>query len=541
MESFPQVPFKQRIATKLLLLGCLVVGILVAGHWYIYHRSRQMLRAEMDARGLAISHKFASRTSEHLRSENSRFLRTLSEDVVQDDDVRYAIIVDEHNSIVVSASRFNWQPVVLPEKLHDRTCQRANPVFREHTIADELLYDISVPILAFVQPVRSDETLPGTQQAVCLGSVHLGMSLTTMNRQLNELLVLTIMMTIIVVLSGVLGFGVVSKKLIAPVLHMLRIARKILKGDPEQRIETTSGDELGVLEAALSQIMRSVDAKLTYIKKTYEQIELASNDLTNLSEAQIEVSKKQVNSVFQLAGKADGVSDTSQRICSDIDSVVSTAESILQSTQNMGKNVQNTIRDMQEMREQVVNNTERVVLLGEKIAQISNVVKMINTIADHTRLIAFNASIEAAGAGDAGGRFSVVATEVRRLANTVVESVEEIKDSVSSIQTANSELILSSETGIRKVNQGTTQIEGIGDSLHQMIEMLEKILTSTREISSSMQQQQQDHELLSYGLKDISNSSEQAIDICTRHSEAIREFLILKEGLEGIFRGYRDQ
>lgn len=541
MDNFPQVPFKQRIATKLLVVGCLIIGILVAGHWYIYHRSRQMLRTEMDARGLAIAHEFASRTSEHLRSENSEFLRTLSEDVVQDDDVRYAIIADEHNNIVVSTSRFNWQPVVVPEKIRDRTCQRANPVFREHTITDELLYDISIPILAFIQPARSDETLPETQQTVCLGSVHLGLSLTTMNRQLNELLVLTVMMTIIVVLSGVLGLKVVSKKLITPVLHMLGIARKILEGDPDQRIEVASDDELGVLEVALSQIMRSIDAKCAYLKKASDQIELVSNDLTNLSETQIEVSKKQVNSVFQLAGKADGVSDTSQRICNDIDAVVSAAESILQSTQDMGKNVQNTIRDMQEMREQVVNNTERVVLLGEKIAQISNVVKMINTIADHTRLIAFNASIEAAGAGDAGGRFSVVATEVRRLANTVVESVEEIKDSVSSIQTANSELILSSETGIRKVNQGTMQIEGIGDSLQQMIEGLEKLLTSAREISSSMQQQQQDQELFSYGLNDISKSSEQAVDFCTRHSEAIREFLILKEGLEGIFRDYRDQ
>ncbi len=79
--------------------------------------------------------------------------------------------------------------------------------------------------------------------------------------------------------------------------------------------------------------------------------------------------------------------------------------------------------------------------------------KIITTIADQTKLITFNASIEAAGAGEAGGRFSVVATEVRRLANTVVESVEEMKNSVSSIQTAASELILSSETGIHKVNQ----------------------------------------------------------------------------------------
>ena len=150
-------------------------------------------------------------------------------------------------------------------------------------------------------------------------------------------------------------------------------------------------------------------------------------------------------------------------------------------------------------------------------------VKIITTIADQTKLIAFNASIEAAGAGEAGGRFSVVATEVRRLANTVVESVEEMKHSVSSIQISTSELTLSSETGIRKVNQGTDLVADIGRVLEHLLTLFETVAQAARTLYDALQQQQLQTCRVTESAKDASNNAESTLDMAKRSVEIARE------------------
>jgi methyl-accepting chemotaxis protein len=195
--------------------------------------------------------------------------------------------------------------------------------------------------------------------------------------------------------------------------------------------------------------------------------------------------------------------------------------------------VKNTMENMEEMREQTVKNTEQVVLLGEKIAQIHNIIKIINTLADQTKLIAFNASIEAAGAGEAGSRFSIVAAEVRRLADTVVESVGEISSSVLSIQNATNELILSSETGMRKVNQGAMLIAESGQAIQQMTALLENITTSAREISRSMQHQfTENGKMVLQGIQEISDKTEQVIETHQKAHETARELHALAKELD---------
>ena len=118
-----------------------------------------------------------------------------------------------------------------------------------------------------------------------------------------------------------------------------------------------------------------------------------------------------------------------------------------------------------------------------------------------------------------------------------MESVEEIKNSVFAIQTATSELILSSETWIRKVNQSALLIAEIGDSLQQMMSMLANTASSAQEISSSMTLQQNNHELLADGLKNVSENFELSITTCQQVNDIAEELRALSEELTEITEG----
>jgi methyl-accepting chemotaxis protein len=287
-----------------------------------------------------------------------------------------------------------------------------------------------------------------------------------------------------------------------------------------------------MLQTALARILQASTEVAERLKAASNQIQIASDEILQMAEDQSEVAQKQSQSIYQISGTIEEIAVSSKTIAHNSDHVASMAEETLAATLNAEDIMEKTITGMDEIKEQVGKNSERVGHLGEKISQIGNVVKVINTIADQTRLIAFNASIEAAGAGEAGGRFSIVATEVRRLANTVVEALEDIRASVASIQSATSELILSSETGIRKTNQGMQLVNNAGSILQQIMEMLDNTTRSMKEISISTQQQQAEHGRIVEDIQDIISGSEQSVHMSGRTTEIAKALRTLASELD---------
>ena len=538
MDVQQQVSLKRSIKTKFYLLICALIAIILVGSWYSFQISKNVLHEEMKTRGISIARNLVYSVHHNVSTENQKLLNELSEKILFEDDVRYVVILDQNDNIFISKSKYNSGSFVLPRKFRYISCDSDEPVVHSYMLTDERLYNIGIRIIRKEQNIcKENNSLPKSgkgniAQQACLGTVHIGMSLKKVDSKLNELLLIAGLVTIFVGFIGILGTKIISR--VSTIFKISEVAMKISEGDLRQTIEVTTDDEVGMLEAALSQVLRSAHMIATRLQDTCEQVKLASNEALEMSEEQAIVSQRQAISIYQLSRTFEELTKTSEQISTNANSVAEVAESTLQATLKVEETTRKTIADIEEIREQVVKNTERVVLLGEKIAQINDVVKIINTIVDQTRLIAFNASIEAAGAGEAGGRFSIVATEVRRLTNTVVESVEEISNSVLSIQTATSELSLSSETGIRKVNQGVMLITEIGDRLQKIVTMLEKTNSSAKKVSHSMQQQQVDNELIVNGMREISSGSEQSLETSKRTNEIAKELQRLADELDTI-------
>jgi len=544
MEHLSRLSLRHRITTRFLVVGCACILLLLAGYWTMYAVARQILDNESTGRGITLARQLAYQAETPILSKHTTRLDELRENALREEGVKYVIITDQQDQILSSNNHQAWQTMVLPEGFQTGVCESAHALIRKHLLADELVYDIGIRVPPLSPAAQSEveartapETSKAPQQSTCTGTIHLGFSLQSATHRRTSLFLLTGGLSALTVLIGLGVMTQASRTLFTPLYTIIHHAQHIAGGDESPSYNMSLHNELGVLQSALSRVSHILTDKATYLKKSCKQISKNTDNLIDMSEQQTSFAEKQEHLLNQISGNVAMITETSQRISSHLHHVLSLLESFQQSAQQIKTTIHNVTGAIEDIRTQVVSNTERVVVLGEKIAQIRNVVKIITTIADQTKIIAINASIEAAGAGETGWRFSVVATEVRRLANTVVEAVDEIKDSVSSIQTATSELILSSETDIRKVDQGALLIVETDEALHSMIAMLEKTTRSAHEIVRSVQDQQGEHQQLSDGLTSLSSLSEQAAENCKRTSNIVHELRSLAEELDEMSQG----
>ena len=146
-----------------------------------------------------------------------------------------------------------------------------------------------------------------------------------------------------------------------------------------------------------------------------------------------------------------------------------------------------------------------IISLGNKISKIRDIIKSIHTITDQTKVIAFNAALEAASAGDRGKRFSVVASEVNRLADDIAELTKQIREKVEEIQNSSSSLIFSSEESADKIAEGNNLIKELEDIFREIRSGAEITANQAQTITVSTQKQQKSTEQINVAISDIAS------------------------------------
>jgi methyl-accepting chemotaxis protein len=169
-----------------------------------------------------------------------------------------------------------------------------------------------------------------------------------------------------------------------------------------------------------------------------------------------------------------------------------------------------------------------IVSLGNKIAKIRDIIKTINTITDQTKVIAFNAALEAAGAGDKGKRFSVVASEVNRLADDIAALTKQIREQVEEIQNSSSALIISSEESADKITEGRKLVKDLEEIFREIKSGAEITANQAQTITVSTQKQQRSTEQINTAIADISqglNNFIQSTEAATASAEGLTRLI----------------
>jgi methyl-accepting chemotaxis protein len=171
--------------------------------------------------------------------------------------------------------------------------------------------------------------------------------------------------------------------------------------------------------------------------------------------------------------------------------------------------MQDVLARMENIRNDNHANLQEIMELGMKSKEIGKIMTLITNLADQTKLIAFNAALEASSAGEAGKRFSVVANEIRRLADSVTESTDKIESKINEIQDAISRLVITAEKDAGGILAGTTATNHTAERFNAIVSAVNHTSTAAQQISLSTQQQQTASSQVVMALREIVSASTQ--------------------------------
>lgn len=302
-------------------------------------------------------------------------------------------------------------------------------------------------------------------------------------------------------------------------------------GDLSQTITLEGAEELSQLLSAFNKMIVDLRRLIHQIKEASLQISSAGSQILASAQEQSSGSNEQAASISQVTVTVEELSSTSKQIAENADAVVKIAEETLQSAQTGQDGVENVIASMEKIKETTESGARRILSLGEKSQKIGEILEIINNIAAETKLIAFNAAIEASRAGEAGRGFAVVAAEVKKLAENVVESTKIIKEISTETQTLVSQAIMSIEEDVKKVDEGVKLAQKAGESLEEILDMVDQTTKAAKQISVATQQQRTASEQVVATMHEIAEVVKQFAASSHQSITSVSELTTLSEDL----------
>lgn len=287
----------------------------------------------------------------------------------------------------------------------------------------------------------------------------------------------------------VIVFVLIGKRFMAPLSDVSESVRAACQGEIGHKAEVKGIDEFGTLAKSYNQMVDLIVYLIRQSQESAKRLSQSSSEILSATEQQASGSAEQAASISQTTATMEELAATYRQISENADQVVSMAEASLGSAESGQQAVMNTLDAMEQIKIRSQSSANKILSLGERSQQIGQVLEIINTIANQTKILALNAAIEAARAGEAGKGFSVVAIEIRKLAESVVESTSEISTIMTEIQGAANELVIATEQEVKQVQSGVDLANVTGESLDQILEMVEQTTVAAKEISGATQQQ----------------------------------------------------
>jgi len=269
--------------------------------------------------------------------------------------------------------------------------------------------------------------------------------------------------------------------------YVAEIARKVADGDLSVNVETKSGSQ-SVL-GAMREMVDNLRQIVSQVSQSAESISMASNQQHSSSEQIAKGAGEVVNQATTVATAGEQMSATSGDIAQNCQMAAEGGQRASQAAQDGTQVVNATVQVMARIAERVSATAKTVGSLGERSDQIGAIIGTIEDIADQTNLLALNAAIEAARAGEQGRGFAVVADEVRALAERTTRATREIGEMIKTIQTETKGAVNAMEQGVREVETGTDEASRSGQALQHILEQINDVTMQVNQIATAAEEQ----------------------------------------------------
>jgi methyl-accepting chemotaxis protein len=272
------------------------------------------------------------------------------------------------------------------------------------------------------------------------------------------------------------------------------------------------------------------------IGSAVQHIQNSSSELQAAANQQTAGAKEQVAAMTEISTTINELMATARQIAESAQGVARIADSTSAAARNGDETVSRAHGEVSAIRKQVDIVVEHMLDLGKKSQQIGGILEIINELAEQTNILSINATIEAAGAGEAGRRFAVVADEIRKLADRVGGSTKEIRGLIDQIRAAVNAAVMATESGSKAVDAGTRQFAEVATVFRRITELLGTTAEAAKEIELSTKQQSSAVEQTNAAIANVAQTSREAEAGSNQVLQTVAELTALSRDLGRLIR-----
>jgi methyl-accepting chemotaxis protein/hemerythrin len=363
----------------------------------------------------------------------------------------------------------------LQGKAHEALFTAKGSFTGEAKILDE-------PYFTLYEPIKN----PGGE---VVGALFVGVKKADYLKSFNQLTLFSIIIGILLAIVSSAFVWMVCKNAVKPLSGMVGVMQKAAGGDLSVRLSIAGKDEFGQLATAFNNMMNDINNAM---RKFFSVADLVRDSVAMVSattDSMASAAEEVAVQANTIATASEEMSATSSDIARNCLYAAENAEQGRQQTNNGAELVQRSARLMEKIAQRVNESAGTIGGLGERSDQIGAIVNTIQDIADQTNLLALNAAIEAARAGEQGRGFAVVADEVRALAERTTKATKEIDSMIKTIQSETQLAVSSMSEGVEDVRLGTVEAVRSGEALEEILAKINELTMQVSQIATAAEEQ----------------------------------------------------
>lgn len=391
--------------------------------------------------------------------------------------------------------------------------------------------------ISYIKPIIATENYRGTNCLSChavpsgtvLGAIKLTYDLSDTDKRIANSITKAGMIQLLAIISVFIIISILLKKLVITRLKRLRDTIKFVEAemDLNKRINVRSHDELGEVSDALNNM-------LSTFKNSFVSVSNVTDSLIGETKHVDEISSRTSEAMIQNEKGTDSVATAINELDASATEVQNNTKTAAEKSESARENtsrgllIANQAKDgINELKEKVIENTNMITALSNKTNEVGSVLEVITGIAEQTNLLALNAAIEAARAGEQGRGFAVVADEVRQLATKTQESIDQIQNTIGVLQIDASEALDSMMLASQQANEKAEDVNNVASILVDINAQISELEGLNYQIATAAEQQNSAAEEINQNISAISEIASQSRNEAVRGKQVSEQLLSL--------------